>query len=128
MACELLVAAYGIQFPDQGLNLEPPALGAWSLSHWTTREVPIFILIAVIHVTILKCTIQWNLIHSWCCAAVLVSTFHLLFSHLVLSNSFATPWTVAHQAPLSMEFPRQESWSGLPYSSLRGLPQPRDQT
>ena len=26
---------------------------------------------------------------------------------------FATPWTVAHQAPLSMEFSRQESWSGL---------------
>ena len=27
---------------------------------------------------------------------------------------FATPWTVAHQAPLSMRFPRQEYWSGLP--------------
>ena len=26
---------------------------------------------------------------------------------------FVTPWTVAHQAPLSMEFPRQEYWSGL---------------
>ena len=27
---------------------------------------------------------------------------------------FATPWTAAHQAPLSMGFPRQEYWSGLP--------------
>ena len=27
---------------------------------------------------------------------------------------FATPWTVAHQAPLSMGFPRQEQWSVLP--------------
>ena len=27
---------------------------------------------------------------------------------------FATLWTVAHQAPLSMEFSRQEYWSGLP--------------
>ena len=27
---------------------------------------------------------------------------------------FETPWTVAHQAPLSMGFPRQEYWSGLP--------------
>ena len=27
---------------------------------------------------------------------------------------FATPWTLAHQAPLSMGFPRQESWHGLP--------------
>ena len=30
-----------------------------------------------------------------------------------MSNSFATPWTIAHQAPLSMEFPRQEYWSGI---------------
>ena len=28
---------------------------------------------------------------------------------------FATPWTVAHQAPLSMEYSRQECWSGLPF-------------
>ena len=28
---------------------------------------------------------------------------------------FATPWTVARQAPLSMEFSRQENWSGLPF-------------
>ena len=64
VACELLVAAYGIPFPDQGLNPEPPALGVWSLSCWTTREVPVFILTAVIHVTILKCTMHWNLVHS----------------------------------------------------------------
>ena len=30
-------------------------------------------------------------------------------------NSFVTPWTVAHQAPLSMGFPRQEYWSELPF-------------
>ena len=28
-----------------------------------------------------------------------------------------TPWTVAHQAPLSMVFPKQEYWSGLPFPS-----------
>ena len=32
---------------------------------------------------------------------------------------FTTPWTIAHQAPLSMGFPRQEYWSGLPLLSLR---------
>ena len=37
---------------------------------------------------------------------------------------FATPWTVAHQAPLSMEFSRQEYWSGLPFPSPRDLPDP----
>ena len=30
---------------------------------------------------------------------------------------FVTPWTVAYQAPLSMEFARQEYWSGLPFPS-----------
>ena len=38
----------------------------------------------------------------------------LLFSHKVVSDSFATPWTVAHQPPLSMEFSRQEYWSWQP--------------
>ena len=32
---------------------------------------------------------------------------------------FETPWTVAHQAPLSMGFSRQESWNGLPFPSPR---------
>ena len=35
---------------------------------------------------------------------------------------FATPWTVPHQASLSMAFSRQEYWSGLPYSSPGDLP------
>ena len=35
-----------------------------------------------------------------------------------------TPWTVAHQAPLSMEFPRQENSSTLPFLSPGDLPDP----
>ena len=46
----------------------------------------------------------------------------LLFSHSVVSDSLATPWTVVHQAPLSMGFPRPEYWSGLPFPSLGYLP------
>ena len=38
--------------------------------------------------------------------------------------SFATPWTVACQAPPSMGFPRQEYWSGLPFPSPRDFPDP----
>ena len=38
------------------------------------------------------------------------------FSHVQL---FVTPWTVTHQAPLSMGFSRQEHWSGLPFPSPR---------
>ena len=37
---------------------------------------------------------------------------------------FATVWTVAHQAPPSMEFSRQECWSGLPFPSPGNLPDP----
>ena len=37
---------------------------------------------------------------------------------------FATPWTIAHQAPLSMGFPRQEYWSGFPFPSPGDLPDP----
>ena len=35
-----------------------------------------------------------------------------------------TPWIVACQAPLSKEFSRQESWSGLPFPSPGDLPEP----
>ena len=34
-----------------------------------------------------------------------------------MSNSLPPPWTLAHQAPLSMEFSRQEYWSRLPFPS-----------
>ena len=42
-----------------------------------------------------------------------------LLSHVRL---FATPWTVACQAPLSVGFSREEYWSGLPFPSLEDLP------
>jgi len=44
-----------------------------------------------------------------------------LLSHVGL---FATPWNIAHQAPLSMGFPRQEYWSGLPFPSPGDLSDP----
>ena len=51
--------------------------------------------------------------HAACCV--------LMFSHVRL---FVTPWTVAHLAPLSVGFPRQEYWSGLPFPTLGDLPDP----
>ena len=39
-------------------------------------------------------------------------------------SDFVTLWTVAHQAPLSVRFFRQESWSGLPGSPPENLPDP----
>ena len=41
---------------------------------------------------------------------------------------FVTPWTVAYQAPQSMEFSRQEYWSGLPFPSPGDLPKPKFST
>ena len=43
---------------------------------------------------------------------------------LVVSNSYVTPRTVAHQAPLSMGFSRQKYWSGLPFPPPGDLPDP----
>ena len=39
-----------------------------------------------------------------------------------------TPWTIASQAPLSVGFPRQEYWSGLPFPSSGDLPDPEIKT
>ena len=42
----------------------------------------------------------------------------------MLYPTLAIPWTVAHQGPLSMGFPRQEYWSGLPFLPPGDLPNP----
>ena len=55
-----------------------------------------------------------------------INSVHAL-SHSVVSNS-VTPRTVARQAPLSVGFSRQESWSGLPCPFPGDLPNPKDQT
>ena len=57
-----------------------------------------------------------------------IDTCTLLIIAVVRSLScvwiFVTPWTVVHQAPLSMGFSRQESWSGLPFPILGDHPNP----
>ena len=50
--------------------------------------------------------------------------FALVAYSLSRVRLFATPWTVAHQASLSMGFSRQESWSGLSFPSPGDLPDP----
>ena len=42
----------------------------------------------------------------------------------MLSSVSVTTWTVVHQAPLSLEFSKQEYWSGEPFPSPRDLPDP----
>ena len=47
-----------------------------------------------------------------------------MLSHFSSVQLYVTLWTVAHQAPLSMEFPRQEYWGGMPYPPPGDLPNP----
>ena len=59
--------------------------------------------------------------HAVCvCVCVCVCTRVHAQPCLTLCDS----WTAAHQAPLSMAFPRQEQWSGLPFPSPGDLPDP----
>ena len=54
---------------------------------------------------------------NWC----MENSIERLLSRVQL---FVTPWTVTHQAPLSMEFSRQEYWNGLPFLFPGDLPDP----
>ena len=55
---------------------------------------------------------------------ILLSVQFSSFQSLSHVQLFVTPWTVAHHAPLSVEFSRQEYWSGLPFPSSVDLPNP----
>ena len=70
------------------------------------------------HIILLLSFLTWNIMAISCgkrCRSNLLFWMHCaVFNHIQL---FATPWTVVRQAPLSMEFSRQEYWSGLPFPS-----------
>ena len=46
-----------------------------------------------------------------------------MLSHSVISDC-VVPWAVSHQAPLSMEFSKQEYWNGFPFTPPGHLPDP----
>ena len=73
---------------------------------------------------LLRCLIKRPMYSTWQSIHIAKWIFLLLFCHSDVSNSFATPWTVACQAPLSTGFPKQEYSSGLPLPSLGDLPDP----
>ena len=52
------------------------------------------------------------------------NAIYVAVQSLSRADSLVTPWTVAHQAPLSMGFSRQEHWSGLPCPPPGCLPDP----
>ena len=61
---------------------------------------------------------------AWMQMYLLYITWMYLSVSLSVVSSSATPRTVAHQAPPSMGFPRQEHWRGLPFPSPDDLPDP----
>ena len=73
-----------------------------------------------------KCSMDSSLVYLW--GVVVILPFSLIGRMLNHSLScvqlFVTSWTVAHQAPPSMGFSRQEYWSGLPFPSPGDLPHP----
>ena len=54
---------------------------------------------------------------------IITSEYKWAHLHVVNYLIFVTPWTVAHQTPLSMGFPRQEYWSWEPFPSPEDLPE-----
>ena len=61
--------------------------------------------------------------HSKAALSMLLGCMRVPAKSLMLCL-FATPWTIAHQAPLSMGFSRQEHWSELPFPSPGDHPSP----
>ena len=56
--------------------------------------------------------------------AACISQGYAVLSHPGHVRLFVTPWTIAHQAPPSVGFSKQEYWSGLPFPSPGDLPDP----
>ena len=103
--------------PKPGIKPGPLALGVWSLSHWTAKEVPHFLMLNQLYIPGIK--------SYWLsCKIIILSIMKVKVKSLSRVRLFVTPWTVAYQAPPSMGSSRQEYWSGLPFPSPGDLPDP----
>ena len=71
---------------------------------------------ALLYLSLSPSTVDFCTLHMCVCVCV-----QSCFSHVWL---FVTPWTIAHQTPLSLGFSRQEYWSGLPCPPPGDLPDP----
>ena len=120
MACAILISHLGIE-------PRPSVLRGQSLNHWTTRES--------LSMSNIITYVPWNHVWTKCVQCSIVFNIKSFWMHCVtngLANVkslsrvwlFATLWTVAHQAPLSIGFSRQEYWGGLPFPSPDDLLNP----
>ena len=103
-------------WPGEGYMVQPMHLPSWVPGAMQSAS------------QFICCLSSWS-DHWPCIWPLLVSHEHLkslpmpfVLRYSVMSNSWATPWTVALQASLSMEFSRKEYWNGLPFPSPGNLP------
>ena len=81
-----------------------------------------------LHLLLLMHFIFDHISAAYICILINILQFYCCFSHWIMSDSFATLWTIALQAPLSVGFPRRRYWGGLPFPPSGGSFWPRDQT
>ena len=103
----------------------------WLRSHLTvqgTQRTQVQSLVRELRSHMLWCCHNWKYIHIHilCVCACTCSRVQLCVCACTCSRVqlFVTPWTVAHQTPLSMGFSRQEHWSELPLPTAGHLPHP----
>ena len=105
---------------------------------WATREIPPKLTLGSSKLAKNFLLFHTQLLHFlyffknlWPCCPLVGSHFLVrvcMLSHFSHIRLFATLWTVAHQALLSMGFSRQEYWSGLPFPSPKLRSSTRNQT
>ena len=96
---------------DAGINRLPcPLSSSWVSLKGTTDRSSQIEKERALHIHFPCIFLTW----SWLCVCVCVCVCVLVTQSCLT----VIPWTVAHQAPLSREFSRQEYWSGLPFPSL----------
>ena len=114
-------------FPDQKLNPMPLVFAAWVL----TTGLPGKSQPHIFRLCVVACISKAFLLHF----QILSNYMDILYSNCLFMKVkkvlvaqcvwlFVTPWTVACQPLLSMEFSRQEHWKGLPFPSAEDLPNP----
>ena len=117
-------ASHSIRPACRSMTLQPPHL--LKLNHFTYMPMYLYISVSTLSVSVISTSL---LIPTPVLVAIptLISPVGYCLSDgggLVAKTcpTLATPWTVAHKAPLSIEFSRQEYWSGLPFPSPGDLP------
>ena len=75
-----------------------------------------------VYMCVYMCVCVYVCVYVYMCVCVCVCVYVNESASLSVLFNSVTPWTGAHQAPLSMGFFRQEHWSGLPFPSSGDLP------